>query len=77
MHVGGFAVPGGSRGLRGLQRKVRPAAYCQSLEPWARLKFHAGWQGGVVGHGSARLMGFLKGSERPEAGCLGANLMNP
>ena len=22
-----------------------PAAYCQSLEPWARLKFHAGWSG--------------------------------
>ena len=24
---------------------MRPAAYCQSFEPWARLKFHAGWSG--------------------------------
>ena len=23
----------------------KPAAYCQSFEPWARLKFHAGWSG--------------------------------
>ena len=62
------ALPGRSRGSRGLQgapcfeRKMRPAAYCQSLEPWARLKFHAG----CVSAG-----GVLKGSERPEAGCLG------
>ena len=48
--------PGASRGLQALQgacgalkspkkRKMHPAAYCQSLEPWARLKFHAGWSG--------------------------------
>ena len=57
MHVGGF--PGASRPFQGLPeasgaqktsasvclRKMRPAAYCQSPEPWARLKFHAGWSG--------------------------------
>ena len=61
-----------------------PAAYCQSLEPWARLKFHAGWSGWTrppsmagggmgCGQGWACLQkrGFLKGSERPEAGRLG------
>ena len=44
--------PGASRGLRGVQgpqtpfsTKNAPAAYRQSLEPWARLKFHAGWSG--------------------------------
>ena len=50
--------PGPSRGLQGPQgcggcrtpqtcfeRKMRPAAYSQSPEPWARLKFHAGWSG--------------------------------
>ena len=61
MHArGGFpALPGRSRGLQGpsgasrekkhhkhgFERKMHPAAYCQSLEPWARLKFHAGWSG--------------------------------
>ena len=55
------ALPGHSRRLQGLQgppgpagasgasscfeRKMRPAAYSQSPEPWARLKFHAGWSG--------------------------------
>ena len=33
--------PGTSRG----RTKNAPAAYRQSLEPWARLKFHAGWSG--------------------------------
>ena len=57
MHVGGFprGSRGGSRALqgsRGLQNpkktstpKNAPAAYRQSLEPWARLKFHVGWSG--------------------------------
>ena len=55
---------GGSRTSRGLQNTVlKPAAYRQSLEPWARLKFHAGWSGwtrpptmagGGGGGGSAR-----------------------
>ena len=30
---------------RRFERKMRPAAYSQSPEPWARLKFHAGWSG--------------------------------
>ena len=48
--------PGASGASRGLwkgcqnpktrfERKMRPAAYSQSPEPWARLKFHAGWSG--------------------------------
>ena len=40
---------GASRGLResrgSLRCFMRLAACCQSLEPWARLKFHAGWSG--------------------------------
>ena len=47
--------PGAYMGLQGalgpppqkirFERKMRPAAYCQILEPWAKLKFHAGWSG--------------------------------
>ena len=66
MHVGGW----GSRGLRALKHcfelKMRPAAYYQSLEPWARLKFHAGWSGWtrpptMAGGGGGRLEACLKG----------------
>ena len=82
-------APGASRGFQEIQeafeRKMRPAAYCQSLEPWARLKSHTGWSGwtrpptmaGEGGGGVTRLYlqggveGVLKGSQRPEAGCLG------
>ena len=39
-------VPGPQKTPRiALNEKCAPAAYCQSLEPWARLKFHAGWSG--------------------------------
>ena len=52
------------------------------LVVWARLKFHAGWSGWTrpptMGGGGGWVAGlrrvkrgFLKGSERPEAGCLG------
>ena len=37
--------PGASRGLRGQDFEGPQKAYRQSLEPWARLKFHAGWSG--------------------------------
>ena len=51
--------PGAFRGFQGplerlpepqnpqcrFERKMRPAAYSQSPEPSARLKFHAGWSG--------------------------------
>ena len=63
MHAGGFqAPPGRSRwlqgppGAAGAEGKML-AAYCQSLEPWARLKFH------TVEGGSAK-------GECPGAGCL-------
>ena len=57
--------------LQGLQGPG-PAAYCQSLEPWARLKFHAGWSGwtrpptmagggGGVGQAEACLQGGVEG----------------
>ena len=32
-------------GTNVVERKMRPAAYSQRPEPWARLKFHAGWSG--------------------------------
>ena len=81
------AVAGGSRALpgafKGVGRKNTVknalAAYRQSLEPWARLKFHAGWSGWTRpptmagGAGRVRRLqggveGFLKASECPEAG---------
>ena len=42
--------PGPSGGLpknspQTVRTKNAPAAYWQSLEPWARLKFHVGWSG--------------------------------
>ena len=53
--MGGFhAVPGCCRGLQGLAGASKglqgpPGAFGGSrdlgLEPWARLKFHAGWSG--------------------------------
>ena len=60
------------RGLQGLQsppkppcfeRKMCPVAYCQSLEPWARLKFHVGWSGWTRSPTMAGGRVFLKGSE--------------
>ena len=86
--------PGASRGQgasgqvarthkRCFEQKMRPAAYSQSPEPWARLKFHAGWSGWtrpptMAGGGGVaeaclqgRVEGFFKKSERPVAGCLG------
>ena len=75
--TGAAGASGPSRASRGLQgppgrevrasktveRKLRRAAYCQSLEPWVRLKFHAGWSGwtrpptmaGGVGGGQAKV----------------------
>ena len=72
------AVPEGSRGLQGppepqktpqtcFEQKKHPAAYCQSLEFWARLKFHVGWSGwtrpptmaGGVGGGLEKSRGFF------------------
>ena len=37
--------PRASRKVQVRHKKMRPAAYSQSPEPWARLKFHAGWSG--------------------------------
>ena len=62
-------VAGASRGLQAPPGASRhPAAYCQSLEPWARLKFHAGWSGWTrppamagEGGGSACLQGGVEG----------------
>ena len=63
---GAPGAPGGCRGLWGVQdlegTKNAPAAYRQSLEPWARLKFHAGWSGWT------RPLTMAGGAE---AGCLG------
>ena len=72
--------PRGSRGLRGppdqkTQKHVLNEKCARRVQPKprARLKFHAGWSGWTrpptMAGGVARL--FLKGSERPQAGCLG------
>ena len=80
------AAPGASGAFGGLQKphktfsnliltKNAPAAYRQSLEPWARPKFHAGGQAGLShppwGGAEVRQSFGREGSERPEAGCLG------
>ena len=60
--MGGFlALPGHSRGLQNA---------CRVL-PKPRTLGEAEISCGMVRGGVARLRGFLKGSERPEAGCLG------
>ena len=71
----GFQGPPRARGLqnfkRCFEREMRPAVECQSLEPWARLKCHAGWSGwtrpptmagGGGGGDVARLAASVKGS---------------
>ena len=89
MHVGGFqavaghsrrlqglqGLPGASRARKGHERKMRPAAYSQSPEPWAGLKFHAGWSGWTRpptmaggGGGVARLRRACKGAEAVRKG---------
>ena len=79
--------PGASRGLDGAAcgsgtsggSKNAPAAYRQSLELGARLKFHAGWSGwtrpptmaGTGGVGPGGVKGGVEGVFKGIAGCLG------
>ena len=62
-----------------LDEKRFAAAYCESLEPLARLEFHVGWSGctrppttggrGVATGGlQAKVELVFEGSKRPEAG---------